>query len=59
VLFIARIVMGFGAALISPILAALGSIMVEPAQQGVALAPILMTPSIFALMAYRRPIPRE
>ncbi len=50
VLFAARIVMGLGAALISPILAALGSSMVKPAQQGAALATILMGLGISAVI---------
>lgn len=49
-LFAARIVMGLGAALISPILAALGSSMVKPAQQGAALATILMGLGIAAVI---------
>src|SRR5713226_9354597 len=50
VLFAARIVMGLGAALISPILAALGSSMVKPAQQGAALSTILMGLGISAVI---------
>src|SRR6266849_2814974 len=49
-LFAARIIMGLGAALISPILAALGSSMVKPAQQGAALATILMGLGISAVI---------
>ena len=42
VLFAARIVMGLGAALASPMILALGSTLVEPALQGRALATVMM-----------------
>lgn len=45
-LFFARIVMGLGAALISPVLSALGSKLVPPHHQGAALAIVIMGYSI-------------
>lgn len=45
-LFFARIVMGLGAALISPVLSALGSKLVQPQHQGAALAIVIMGYSI-------------
>jgi MFS family permease len=45
-LFVTRIVAGLGAALISPVLSALGSTLVPPSQQGRALAIVVMGVSI-------------
>src|SRR5260221_8875800 len=45
-LFATRIVAGLGAALLSPVLSALGSTMVPPSQQGRALAIVVMGVSI-------------
>ncbi|RYG53707.1 MFS transporter [bacterium] len=46
VLFISRIIAGLGAALISPVLSALGASLVKPAQQGGALATVIMGYSV-------------
>jgi predicted MFS family arabinose efflux permease len=50
VLFLARVLMGLGAALISPILSALGSSLVKPHQQGAALAIVIMGYSIASVI---------
>jgi predicted MFS family arabinose efflux permease len=49
-LFIGRVVMGLGAALISPVLSALGSSLVKPHQAGAALAVVLMGYSIASVI---------